>query len=261
MAKLNDKGTEVRAIQHALGLQINGHFNNAIQSSVITWQRENNLLPDGIVGDKSWDVLVNKLKAAEANPINDKMFFDTIRSLLFKGGLNQKQVDGLNVLLNELNGLPINQVAYALATAYHETAYTMQPIEEYGKGRGRDYGKRLTMARKPYPAHLPIYYGRGYVQLTWFDNYQKAGQKLNLDLIANPSLALQPEIAGKIMRLGMIEGWFTGKKLGDYIGLYWADYVNARRIINGIDKAQKIANEAAAFELALRKAKGGKMII
>ena len=80
MAKLNDKGTEVRAIQHALGLQINGHFNNAMQSSVITWQRENNLLPDGVVGDKSWDVLVNKLKAAEANPINDKMFFDTIRS-------------------------------------------------------------------------------------------------------------------------------------------------------------------------------------
>ena len=98
MAKLGDKGAEVRAIQHALGLQINGHFDNAMLSSVIAWQRENDLLPDGVVGKKSWAVLGDKLKMVEANPINSKVFFDTIRSLLFKGGLNQKQVNFLSRL-------------------------------------------------------------------------------------------------------------------------------------------------------------------
>ena len=142
-----------------------------------------------------------------------------------------------------------------LATAYHETAHTMQPIEEYGTGRGYDYGKRLKMNRQPYSSSLPIYYGRGYVQLTWYENYDKAGRLLKLDLLRQPELALQADVAAKIMREGMLDGWFTGKKLGDYVGLRTADYVSARRVINGMDKAQFIAGYAVAFELALRKAK------
>ena len=142
-----------------------------------------------------------------------------------------------------------------LATAYHETARTMQPIDEYGKGRGKDYGKRLKMSRKPYSDTLPLYYGRGYVQLTWYENYEKAGKKVGVDLLNEPGLALSAPIAAKIMRDGMLEGWFTGKKLSDYVGLRTADYVGARRIINGTDKANLIAGYAVAFELALRKAK------
>ena len=253
MVKMGSAGAEVRAIQHALGLHIDGSFGAKTREAVVNWQRENRLIADGVVGAQTWALLEKQLQVKESAKIDRGIFFIQIRSLF--GRMSQSQVEGLNSLLDAVGGCLINEAAYMLATAYHETAHTMQPIEEYGKGRGRDYGKRLKMSRKPYSDTLPIYYGRGYVQLTWYENYDKAGRLLKLDLLRQPELALQADVAAKIMREGMIEGWFTGKKLGEYIGLRTAEYVSARRIINGMDKAQFIAGYAVVFELALRKAK------
>ncbi|WII92497.1 hypothetical protein QEO94_07550 [Kingella negevensis] len=56
---------------------------------------------------------------------------------------------------------------------------------------------------------------------------------MGVDLVKNPELALQPEIAAKIMRLGMVGGWFTGRKLAHYFSGSLKDFVNARAIING----------------------------
>ena len=253
MAKIGSTGAEVRAIQHALGLQIDGSFGGKTREAVVNWQRENRLIADGIVGSQTWALLEKQLQVKESARLNRDVFFGQIRGLF--GRISQSQVDGLNSLLDAVGGCLINEAAYMLATAYHETARTMQPIEEYGKGRKYDYGKRLKMSRKPYSDTLPLYYGRGYVQLTWYENYEKAGKKVGVDLLNDPGFALSAPIAAKIMRDGMLEGWFTGKKLSDYVGLRTADYVGARRIINGTDKANLIAGYAVAFELALRKAK------
>lgn len=253
MVKMGSAGAEVRAIQHALGLHIDGSFGAKTREAVVNWQRENRLIADGVVGSQTWALLEKQLQVKESAKIDRGIFFIQIRSLF--GRMSQSQVEGLNSLLDAVGGCLINEAAYMLATAYHETAHTMQPIEEYGKGRGRDYGKRLKMSRKPYSDTLPIYHGRGYVQLTWYENYEKAGKKVGVDLLNEPGWALSAPIAAKIMREGMIEGWFTGKKLNDYVGLRTADYVSARRIINGMDKAQLIAGYAVVFELALRKAK------
>ena len=185
------------------------------------------------------------------------------------GRLTQSQVDELNFLVGEFDkdkSVSYPQAAYMLATVWHETAHTMLPIEEYGKGKGRTYGtwfenslgklysfidglKKVAYLFDDYP-HL--YYGRGYVQLTWWANYDKASKKLGIDFVNHPEYALQREHAVKILITGMKEGWFTGRKLSDYISGNKKDYVNARRIINGMDKAQKIANEAVIFERALR---------
>lgn len=253
MVKMGSAGAEVRAIQHALGLHIDGSFGAKTREAVVNWQHENRLIADGVVGAQTWALLEKQLQVKESAKIARGIFFAQIRSLF--GRMSQSQVEGLNSLLDAVGGCLINEAAYMLATAYHETAHTMQPIEEYGKGRGRDYGKRLKMSRKPYSDTLPLYYGRGYVQLTWYENYEKAGKKVGVDLLNEPGWALSAPIAAKIMREGMIEGWFTGKKLGEYIGLRTAEYVSARRIINGMDKAQLIAGYAVVFELALRKAK------
>jgi putative chitinase len=123
----------------------------------------------------------------------------------------------------------------------------MQPIEEYGKGKGRDYGKRLKMSRKPYTDTTALLYGRGFVQLTWHENYDKAGRKYGINLLQNPELALRLDIATKIMFDGMYEGWFTGKKLADYFNNAKTDWIGARRIINGTDKAGLIADHAQKF--------------
>jgi putative chitinase len=96
-----------------------------------------------------------------------------------------------------------------------------------------------------------LYYGRGYVQLTWLSNYRAAGRKLGLDLVGNPALALEPGPAAQILVRGMVEGWFTGKKLSAYFTPMAADPTNARRIINGTDKAALIAGYHGKFLFAL----------
>lgn len=179
-------------------------------------------------------------------------FYAALRSrasTAFGTSLSQKQVDGCETLLSEgkRRGSRLPCLAYVLATAYHDTAHTMQPIEEYGKGKGRKYGV-------PAGPYGKVYYGRGYVQLTWLENYQKAGDKLAVNLVKFPEQALKPDIAAEILFTGMEEGWFTGKKLGDYINATGCDYRNARRVVNGTDHAAQIAANAVKYEAALRAA-------
>jgi putative chitinase len=183
-----------------------------------------------------------------------KEFYDDIRTL-FDGHMSQSQVDGIESILTAVANAGITddrKTAYMLATAFHETAKTMQPINEFGKGAGHDYGRKLKMGggpgqRIPYNTPDKLYYGRGYVQLTWYENYDAMGKLLHIDLLNNPELALQPAVAAAIMIKGMTGGFFTGKSLGSYFNVNLTDWINARRIINGLDLAATIAGYAKTF--------------
>lgn len=171
------------------------------------------------------------------------------------GKLTQAQVDGINALLTATEGMMLEHRAYVLATSWHETATTMQPIYERGPVYYFDkyeprtlIGQRLGNKKK---GDGYRYRGRGYVQLTGRRNYAFAGQKLSIPLEDAPDLALDPEIAAKIAVTGMTEGWFTGRRLDRYITNVQCDYRNARRIVNGIDKADFIAWYAKKFQIAL----------
>ena len=119
-----------------------------------------------------------------------------------------------------------------MATIQHETAATYKPIAEYGGARQR---------------YAP-YYGRGYVQLTWKYNYEKYGTMLHQDFVNHPDLVMQPDVSLFIIVNGMKDGIFTGKKLSDYISGSRVDFVNARRIINGLDRADLIAGYAQQWQ-------------
>ena len=188
---------------------------------------------------------------------NPQVFFGSIReSGVFGGPLKQDHVTGLEAVLGAAKaaGWPLAFTAYALATALHETAYTMQPVRE-----------AFWLNENWRRTHLRYYpfYGRGYVQLTWKANYDKADRELELSgrLSNNLDLALDPDIAAKIMVKGMQEGWFTGDKSGrrhtlerhlpTNRGADLVQFASARRIINGTDKATKIGHEAIKFQAAL----------
>lgn len=160
--------------------------------------------------------------------------------------LTQTQVDGFNHLIKEgfQRKCSLPEIAYILATAWHETNKTLRPIAEYGRGRGKKYG-----VRHPKTGH--VYYGRGYPQLTWDYNYEKMGKYLGIDLLNNPDEALKVDVSTKILYEGCLRGMFTGKALRDYIGPGRLDFVNARRVVNGIDRAELIASYAEHFHKAL----------
>lgn len=186
--------------------------------------------------------------------MNAKSFYDSIRITLFKGSLSAIQVKGIEAILAEYHRLAINdlhKLAYILATAYHETAYRMYPVEEYGRGKNYAYGRKIKMSRLPYTTPDKLYYGRGHVQLTWYENYQAMGKLLGVDLLNKPELALDLSISVQILFQGMIRGMFTGRKLADYFSATKRDPYNARRIVNGIDKAVTIQKYYKLFYNAL----------
>lgn len=198
-----------------------------------------------------------------------KQFFDSVRGSLFGGKLTQSQVDGMVNILGVINchNLLTTEKAYILATIYHETGREMQPVKEVKRGETRTYGRwqlnsngvkycpkngTKNAAVYTFDEYPHLYYGRGDVQLTWFDNYKLASRKLNVDFLSNPDLVLEPTHSINITMFGMMEGWFTGRKLSNYITSTKTDYVNARRIVNGTDKASTIAGYAVKFEKALK---------
>jgi hypothetical protein len=175
--------------------------------------------------------------------------------------LTASQYQGVDQLLGYIELDPeindVRWVAYMLATVKHECAHTFTPIPEYGANS--------YFAKYEPPTAISVrlgntqagdglrFKGRGYVQITGRANYARLGQALGLGsaFVTQPAMVLEPIHAYRIMSLGMRTGLFTGKKLASFITPTGCDYVAARRIINGQDKAADIAVMAGKFEAAL----------
>jgi len=186
--------------------------------------------------------------------INRATFYSKVRDAFFNGKLSQVQVTGIDAILNEWEErkyTDLRWLAYILGTVYHETAKTMQPIEEYGKGKGYKYGTKVKRSGARYSKPNKLYYGRGLVQLTWYENYQLMGKLLSIDLLNYPEKLLEMKVSVEVIFEGMIKGSFTGKSLASYFDAKKEDWVNARKIINGIDRAELIAGYAKKFYDAL----------
>ena len=134
------------------------------------------------------------------------------------------------------------QIQYVLGTVEHETAGTFRPVREAYWIRNAEKWRKENLSYYPY-------YGRGVVQLTHKENYKKFGELLDIDLVGNPDLALGFDVSMFILVYGMKHGVFTGKKLDDYFNEYGSNFIKARRIINGMDKAKKVAKLAQSHKI------------
>lgn len=183
--------------------------------------------------------------------MDEGAFFTVMRRL---GTLKPSQVSGTQAILAASKGSWLSHMAYMLATAWHETAATMQPVREaYWLS---EEWRRKNLRYWPW-------YGRGYVQLTWEANYRKAdaecagaGMCKTGQIMATPDLVMRPDISAFIMRKGMDEGWFTGvtmrKVMPNAGSATRQQYMDARTIINARDKADLIEDYAQIFEDALQ---------
>lgn len=160
-------------------------------------------------------------------------------------------------------GMLRNQVAYVLATGYHESAHTMRPIKETVMAHHKDkfpsdgvvIGRLNRWYKTKSPNVTPYWrdgwFGRGLVQITHFDNYKRVGKAIGVDLASDPSAALDDKVAIDVLITGMDAGLFTGKRLDDYVTLQKSDFVGARRVVNGTDKDDEIADIARKYDAAL----------
>jgi hypothetical protein len=180
-------------------------------------------------------------------------FYASVRAGILGPKLEDNEVSGCEAILTAMAGVPLSWCAYALATAYHETARTMQPVRE---------AYWLPEAWRQRNLRYYPWYGRGYVQITWQTNYAKADEEAAEaglikpgELLTNADLAMRLDLAAFIMRRGMVEGWFVpgrtlARYLPDRLGTP-AQFTAARQIINGTDKAASIAAYAGEFQDAL----------
>lgn len=162
-------------------------------------------------------------------------------------------LDLLTLIENDAKIKDIRWAAYMLATVLRECGGEWKPIEEYGRGKGRPYGK-------PTGPYRLCYHGRGFTQTTWLDNYKMltdawtgAHPETPVDFVQHPGLLCIPDYAYWAMSYAMRNGTYTGVGLAKYINSEKCDYFNARKIINSLDVAQLIADNAVKFERMLRE--------
>lgn len=139
------------------------------------------------------------------------------------------------------------QLAYILATATHESGAGRQ-MRELASGGAYEGRRSLGNTR---PGDGPRFRGRGYVQLTGRRNYRDWSRRLGVDLVNNPSQVENPQVAARILVGGMMQGTFTGRGLGSYINAGQTDFRNARRVVNGTDRADRIAGIAQRLMAAM----------
>lgn len=177
-------------------------------------------------------------------------FYGAVRSSLFGGQLAQGAVDGIEAILpafDQYGDGDQRKLAYILGTAFHE-ADRFRTMEEYASGSAYEGRKDLGNTQAGDGRRFK---GRGFVQITGRRNYTDWSARLGIGLVSDPNLAKQPDIAARILVEGMMLGTFTGKGLPSYIAGPKCDFLNARRTVNGTDKADLIAGHARKFESAL----------
>ncbi len=285
----------VGAVNARSPLTVDQTFDQATTRALRTFQGQHALPVNGVCGIRTWQALcrqVNRQARAEltnfemrqwlVNLLNERTMVEggrlSVDHALFLtmygaefGRVTENQTAGLNSLLDYFGeDADVNDVrwmAYMLATVKIETAHTFRPIEEIGKGAGRKThrnrktGKIETWYGTPVEVTCDgrriqhVYYGRGYVQLTWHEHYVSMGAVFNRDLECHPELAYQDAaLSYKIMSHGMRTGaaFANGRKLEDYINQNETDYIRARALVNGSNEADMIAGWAHTFEAMVR---------
>lgn len=211
---------------------------------------------------------------------NMKTFFDYLKSEcpdLLGSTLHQEQVEGTEALLEVMAGWPIESASHVLSEVQHETGGGMWPVKEtvfpHSSDRNPSDAKVISRLDRAWSkGQLPWVktpywrdgmFGRGQIQCTHEYNYAKGSKLTGVDLVADPSKALELRNSAIIAAKGCNIGMFTGKKLSDYLVNGGFDHFNARSIVNGDKNAKghdgikigsKIRENALAFERALKAA-------
>jgi hypothetical protein len=209
--------------------------------------------------------------------MNKPTFYAALRrsKIVFGTSLSQAQVQGIEGILTAFAAVGDGRattLAYALATAYHETGRRMVPMREgfattdAGARRAvnalaKKRGPNSAVAKyaQPQPPYGHVYYGRGHVQLTWLDNYRRSSKDAGNDLVKEPDLMLDPVISARVLIKGLMDGRWNGQGKG-VVHYLPHDPVQARRTVNVQDKAQEIAGYYRAFLAAIEGADWGVLM-
>lgn len=275
--------------KNKLQLIVNGRYSQELVDEITAFQsRYCNITPDGSISPNrtTWKQLIkisgitltknNKLKTIFGSSfiehiktltaVNKNDLKNYITKHLHIAKANEDLSNFLKNLLSDTTMTNVYWASYYLATAYHETSFSFKSIEETGKGKGKKYGTVIKVTDTTGyrgtkgAVYDNVFYGRGYIQLTWDSSYKYVSKKIGLledELYINPDKALETDTAYKIMTFWMqndipkVKG--SGRKIQEHITAHGKpNYVSARKIVNGTDQAVAISNYAIILEALIR---------
>lgn len=284
---MGDRGNDVIYLQSLLNkegseLDLDGVFGALTETAVESFQLKTGLDIDGVVGRFTWESLQGKhpkeskdLDTNKWGKIDYDKFFEKYQ-YYFGENVSRETMKGYTAMLEYWNKavkeeeLHPNWLPYCLASAYHETGWKSRliPCREGWKKTDESavahvkwlyangYTSAVDSRGNPYYVEAEngkVFFGRGLIQLTWERNYRFMGQRQGVGTLFydDPDQLLTLKYSVPTLYIGMIEGLFTGRRLGQYINAKKTDYYNARRIVNGTDKANDIQGYALDFEKCL----------
>jgi len=241
LLKLNSSGPEVTALQQALQSAgfcpgaIDGLLGAATEAAVLAFQRSSGLAADGIVGPNTARALglaaIPSIPSAipgvtvqvvaqmfPATPIgNIKASLPPVLDALISANLSDKAMVlmALGTIRAETESfLPISE-----GQSRFNTSPSGHPFDLYDNRR--DLGNTG-------PPDGAMFRGRGFVQLTGRANYTRYGRAIGLDLIANPELANDTQIAATLLARFLADREDRIRE-----ALAENDLRTARRLVNG----------------------------
>lgn len=239
--------THLQKIDPSSPLTVDGQFGLLTEQMVKRFQALRGLTVDGIVGSQTWMTLLDHWVEVYP-PLRPLVAHgDRLVQYLAQDSLQDAARQTVPILLETCQHCGIDepaQVAYILATAYHEGAFGKTLFELYPSSH-REGRHDLGNIQ---PGDGLRYQGRGFVKIVGRLNYTRWGDRLGVNLLDHPGFAAEPKLAAIILILGMRDGSFTGHKLDDYLKGDRQDFYQARRIVADLDsQAEAIAQSAVDF--------------
>ena len=219
LLKKGDNNEQVKQLQVKLHLDPVGNFGPKTEEAVKLWQSTHNLTADGIVGDKTWAMIMGEEEHPQVQQQAVAVANSTgLKLQNLKGHIPDAVIAMIPAVAQKFQIDSALRLAHFLAQCGHESGgfrLTKENLNYSAKGLNGIFKKyfptlesALPYERKPEKIANKVYggrmgngpestgdgakfCGRGYIQLTGKDNYTAFGKSIGEDVCANPQVVAE----------------------------------------------------------------------
>jgi putative chitinase len=219
LLKKGDNNEQVKQLQVKLHLDPVGNFGPKTEEAVKLWQSTHGLTTDGIVGDKTWAMIMGEQEHPQVQQQAVAVTNSTgLKLEKLKGHIPDAVIAMIPAVAQKFQIDSALRLAHFLAQCGHESGgfrLTKENLNYSAKGLNGIFKKyfptlesALPYERKPDKIANKVYggrmgngpeasgdgakfCGRGYIQLTGKDNYTAFGKSIGEDVCANPQVVAE----------------------------------------------------------------------